>query len=365
MSSYLQTVAINKISEAERSRQAGLLSEAEFQIAVAKIRKEYHSDLAQWERINEMRLKIASRAGTDLAKGKATSTSMREHDGAPPKVEGMGATPDLRESIDRLNALTGLTSVKEQIKDLVAFVQIQKARSEFGINTPILSKHLIFTGNPGTGKTTVARLVGQIYHALGMLKKAEVVEVDRSELVGGYIGQTAIKTSEVIKRAIGGTLFIDEAYTLSNGGERDFGREAIDTLLKAMEDRRDDLLVIVAGYTSEMETFLDANPGLRSRFPTRIDFDDYTVDELMKIWQSQIDLFEYKTSTAVRQFLEERLKDHPSRIEPNFANGRFIRNLFEKTVKAHARRVSRSTVLDRDELCSIEVEDIEAALVQI
>lgn len=365
MSLYLQSVAKNRIREAEQSRRAGLLSESEFQLTLDKIRKEYQSDLAQWEQVNEMRLALAVRDAVQLADDRPAIANAQMHDSATPKVGAMGMTPNLSDSIDRLNALTGLSSVKEQIKDLVAFVQIQKARSEFGVKTPILSKHMVFTGNPGTGKTTVARLIGHIYYALGILKNAEVVEVDRSGLVGGYIGQTALKTTDVIKRAIGGTLFVDEAYTLSTGGENDFGREAIDTLLKAMEDSREDLLVIVAGYTSKMEDFLDANPGLRSRFSTRIDFDDYTVDELIKIWQSQVDSFEYKTSTAARQMLEERLDKHPSRKEPNFANGRFIRNLFEKTVKAHARRVSRSTVLNRDELCLIETEDIEAALLQL
>lgn len=365
MSSYLQTVARNQIAEAETSRRMGLFSEAEFQLEFKRIKDEYRSNLDLWQRTNGLSEANALRSRSEVVEKKPASGDTRLEQVHRPAIERIGATSTLSDAMKRLNALTGLKAVKEQVQDLVAFVQIQKARDEFGVDTPKLTKHLVFTGNPGTGKTTVARIIGQIYCALGMLEKADVIEVDRSGLVGGYVGQTALKTSEVIKRAIGGTLFIDEAYTLSTGGEHDFGREAVDTLLKAMEDRRDDLLVIVAGYTKEIDAFLTVNPGLRSRFSTRIHFDDYTVDELMEIWDHQLESFEYRTNPAIQSSVKAQLHEHLSRKEPNFANARFIRNLFEKTVKAHARRVSRSASLDRDALCKIECEDIEAAFKQM
>lgn len=368
MSIYHQTVlrivAENKIREAERALRAGLLSDSEYQSKVERIRQEYRSDLALYERDAASSSAVAGHRQGDFDEERPGTGDTHMQPDGDPAMEENGVTSTLSDALDRLNALTGLKAVKDQVQDIVAFVQIQKARGELGVDTPKLSKHLVFTGNPGTGKTTVARIIGQIYYALGMLKTAEVIEVDRTGLVGGYVGQTALKTSEVIKRAIGGTLFIDEAYTLSTGGENDFGREAIETLLKAMEDRRDDLLVIVAGYTKEIEGFLTVNPGLRSRFATRIHFDDYTVDELMAIWDSQLVSFEYTISSDVQNNLKAQLHEHLARREPNFANARFMRNLFEKTVKAHARRVSRSTNLDRAVLCRIQGEDIENAFKQ-
>jgi SpoVK/Ycf46/Vps4 family AAA+-type ATPase len=347
------------------SRRTGLFSELEFQQELDRIKQEYRSNLDLWQRTNSLREANVRRSRSDYVEKELATDDTRSERVVRPAIEEAGATSNLGDAIKRLNALTGLKAVKEQVQDLVAFVQVQKARDELGIDTPRLTKHLVFTGNPGTGKTTVARIIGQIYCALGMLDKPDVVEVDRSGLVGGYVGQTALKTSEVIKRAIGGTLFIDEAYTLSTGGEHDFGREAVDTLLKAMEDRRDDLLVIVAGYTKEMDVFLTVNPGLRSRFSTRIHFDDYTVDELMEIWDRQLESFEYRMTSAIQDNLKAQLHEHLSRKQPNFANARFMRNLFEKTVKAHARRVSCSTSLGRDALCRIECEDIEAAFKQM
>ena len=219
MSIYLQTVARNRINEAERSRQVGLLSEAQFQKTLEQISQEYDSDLNLWQKVNAIRLANARQNQTDVVKEEPMSANSRVLEIATSRIEAVGVTSILSDAMERLNALTGLNAVKEQVQDLVAFVQVQKARGEFGANTPKLSKHLVFTGNPGTGKTTVARIIGQIYHALGMLDRAEVIEVDRSGLVGGYVGQTALKTSEVIKLAIGGTLFIDEAYTLSAGGD--------------------------------------------------------------------------------------------------------------------------------------------------
>lgn len=207
------------------------------------------------------------------------------------------------ELIAELNSLTGLTAVKEDVNALINLLKVQKMREQMGMKQTSVNKHLVFMGNPGTGKTTVARLLAKIYKAIGAISKGHLVEVDRSGLVCGYIGQTATKTAEVIESALGGVLFIDEAYTLTNGkGQGDFGQEAVDTLLKGMEDHRDDLVVIVAGYTELMEEFLDSNPGLRSRFNKFINFEDYTAEEEVEILINNCKKQEYMLS---RDALEE------------------------------------------------------------
>ena len=255
------------------------------------------------------------------------------------------------ELIAELNSLTGLTAVKEDVNALINLLKVQKMREQMGMKQTSVNKHLVFMGNPGTGKTTVARLLAKIYKAIGAISKGHLVEVDRSGLVCGYIGQTATKTAEVIESALGGVLFIDEAYTLTNGkGQGDFGQEAVDTLLKGMEDHRDDLVVIVAGYTELMEEFLDSNPGLRSRFNKFINFEDYTAEEEVEILINNCKKQEYMLSRdaleEARRFFTERVANKPE----GYANARDVRNYLEKAISNQARRI-----VEKEDLVGIEL----------
>ena len=225
-----------------------------------------------------------------------------------------------------LNSLIGLGMVKEEVADLVHVVEHQERRKAQGLRVPPMSMHLVFMGNPGTGKTTVARYIARLYKALGLLSKGQLVETDRSGLVAGYIGQTAIKTQEIIDNAMGGVLFIDEAYTLNGNTDNDFGQEAIDTLLKAMEDKRDNFAVIVAGYPDLMDEFVQSNPGLESRFNRYIHFEDYSADEMLSIFKMSCEKNQYTLTEAA----EEAVKKYFSTVSiSDIANGRGARNLFE------------------------------------
>jgi len=267
------------------------------------------------------------------------------------------------ESLDdvmrELDQLIGLSKVKYLVKEIQAFAQIQKKRLEVKLLAEPQVLHMIFKGNPGTGKTTVARLLGKMFKHMGILQKGHTVEVERADLVGEYIGHTAQKTREQIKKAYGGILFIDEAYSLGRGGEKDFGKEAIDTLVKAMEDYKDNLIVILAGYKDEMEWFLKINPGLRSRFPIQIEFNDYSVDELMQIAKMMVEKRQYKFSQDALIKFERLLQSSKNDINyDKLGNARLVRNIIEKALRRQALRLVSQKRISREDLLQIKPEDI-------
>ena len=296
------------------------------------------------------------------APAKPAATAASTGDGKPNTTAKAEETP--KESMDdlmkELNGYIGLTTVKEQVDQLVHWIEIAKLRKEHGLPQSDLSLHMVFSGNPGTGKTMIARLMSRIFHSLGILSKGQLVEVDRGDLVAGYVGQTAIKTKEVINKAMGGVLFIDEAYALTNRGENDYGTEAVDTLLKAMEDHRDDLVVIVAGYTELMEEFVDSNPGLRSRFNKYLDFADYTAEEMRGIFALQCKKSQYTLDDDAEALLTEYFAA-VSEAAGEFGNARGVRNTFEKVLTAQANRIAHEKDITRETLMRITKADVAEA----
>ncbi|HEY5821236.1 MAG TPA: AAA family ATPase [Propionibacteriaceae bacterium] len=265
----------------------------------------------------------------------------------------------LDELLAELDALIGLREVKAEIHRQVALLRVEGLRVKAGLKTPPMTRHLVFVGNPGTGKTTVARLVGAIYAALGVLSQGQLIEVDRSELVAGYLGQTAMKTAEVVASAAGGVLFIDEAYSLS--GDQ-YGRESVDTLVKEMEDRRDDLVLIVAGYPDPMARFIAQNPGLASRFRTTIEFSDYTDAELTEIFLSLAKAADYDVTPDTLTRFTSILTTTPR--GPIFGNGRFARNLLEEAIGRHAwrlREITEPTLAELRELAPDDLDPVEGS----
>jgi len=258
-----------------------------------------------------------------------------------PATEDLPPPRPLEDLYEELDGLIGLAEVKAEVKLVADLIQVQNLRRRRELPVAETSRHLVFTGNPGTGKTTVARLLAQIYRTLGAVAKGHLVETDRSGLVAGYVGQTAIRVREVLESALGGVLLIDEAYALARGTERDFGIEAVDTLVKLIEDHRDEVVVIVAGYPEEMETFVASNPGLRSRLPRTIHFPDYTTDELVAIFASLCERHHYRCDDDARHALRARLDSEPR--GKGFGNGRLARNLFERAIARQASRIVAGT----------------------
>ena len=297
--------------------------------------------------------------GSAPASGNAPRTAVQ----AAPASDAV-VQPQPKEAIDdlkaELNGYVGLSTIKREVNDLINLATVYALRREKGLKTADMSLHMVFSGNPGTGKTMIARLMARIYHSLNLLSKGQLVEVDRAGLVAGYVGQTAQKTAKVIESAMGGVLFIDEAYTLSSGkSENDFGQEAIDTLLKAMEDHRDDLIVIVAGYDGLMQQFIRSNPGLESRFNRFMHFEDYTPEEMLEILLMRAEKSMYTLDDEARAAARDWIAE--ASADATFGNGRGVRNLFERMLTQQANRVSALSEPTVEQLMAVTADDVAAA----
>ena len=304
---------------------------------------------------------------TETAEKPASGTEQK-HDGKKDGREIGGAVPTKRpeqpkrtldEALAELDGMIGLEEVKAEIHKLVDYTKMVQARRKQGLKVPKVSYHCVFTGNPGTGKTTVARILGDIYRELGLLKSGHLVETDRSGLVGSYVGETALKTNKLIDSALDGVLFIDEAYALAGGGKSDYGAEAIATLLKRMEDDRDRLVVIVAGYSKEMRDFLDANSGMRSRFNRYINFPDYTAEELTAMFKMRAKKNQFILAPDAEAGLLAYMKKVTRHPDPQFGNGRFVRNLFETAVERQAMRLASVKDPTKEQLMTLTLADID------
>lgn len=309
--------------------------------------------------------------GTPLMENRTARPQKSEKTEEPEKADPQtqAAKPEEKEEIPpkekiedllaELDSYVGMDAIKTEVRSLINMVQVYKLRREHDLPTTDMSLHMVFSGNPGTGKTTVARIMSRIYHSLDILSKGQLVEVDRSGLVAGYVGQTALKTQKVIEKAMGGVLFIDEAYALNGKSENDFGQEAIDTILKAMEDHRDDLVVIVAGYTELMDRFIHSNPGLESRFNRFLMFEDYTPEQMVAIFKMQCKkgcyVLAQGTEELVRDFIAEESADD------SFGNARGVRNLFEHILVAQNNRLAKMENVTRDDLMQILPNDVLSA----
>lgn len=278
------------------------------------------------------------------------------------KKENLDNNQTLEELMQELNDLVGLDTIKDDVISLLNFIKIANLRKSKGLKVPEISYHLVFTGNPGTGKTTIARLIAKLYYKMGLLSKGQLIETDRSSLVAGYLGQTAIKTQKVIQEALGGVLFIDEAYSLAREDQDQYGQEAIETLLKAMEDHRDELVVIVAGYDELMHQFIESNPGLRSRFNKYFHFPDYTGDELEKIFESFCNKNGYMIHQECKEHLKENFDLMYQERKEHFGNARTVRNVFEHAIQIQANRLARLPLITKTDLMELTLEDVSEAI---
>ncbi|MBS1955309.1 MAG: AAA family ATPase [Cyanobacteria bacterium SZAS-4] len=281
--------------------------------------------------------------------------------GKHPKAKSTSVADDaaLSEAIKDLNQLTGLKQLKEQVQQIIATVKVQREREFAGLSNPTMGRHLIFCGSPGTGKTMVARIMARIFKALGVLSKGQLVEVDRSNLVAEHVGGTAVKTRAAVESAIGGVLFIDEAYSLMNDLSDPFGKECVDTLVKLIEDNRDDLIVIAAGYTNQMNQFLNGNPGLKSRFGKQLIFEDYSAVELTEIFKSMVEQNDYVLDAGVEERLPRYFGQMVQQKDQNFGNAREIRQTFEQTVSHQSNRISKLASTNKTVLRQIVIDDLE------
>ncbi|AGN36413.1 Stage V sporulation protein K [Bacillus paralicheniformis] len=288
----------------------------------------------------------------------ANSEAEAEYQAALQKNEAKHSI--LKEIEREMNTLVGMEEMKRNIKEIYAWIFVNKKREEQGLKAGKQALHMMFKGNPGTGKTTVARLIGRLFYEMNVLSKGHLIEAERADLVGEYIGHTAQKTRDLIKKAMGGILFIDEAYSLARGGEKDFGKEAIDTLVKHMEDKRNEFILILAGYSREMDHFLSLNPGLQSRFPISIDFPDYSVSQLMDIAKRMMAEREYQFSPEAEWKLKDHLMAVKSTVSPaKFSNGRFVRNLIEKSIRSQAMRLLMGDCYLKNDLITIKSQDLD------
>ncbi|MHB9093319.1 MAG: AAA family ATPase [Eubacteriales bacterium] len=291
---------------------------------------------------------MAFLGGTDKKKEKITCKEAGDNEKIP-------------EIMAELDELVGLHSVKKLVYEIKAFVEIQKRRQQENLVSEPLVLHMIFKGNPGTGKTTVARILGSLFRQINVLSKGHLVEIERADLVGEYIGHTAQKTREQLKRSYGGILFIDEAYSLARGGEKDFGKEAIDTIVKAMEDQKDNLILILAGYKKEMDQFINTNPGLKSRFPIYVVFPDFSIRELLQIADLMLNKRQYELTPLAREALKRILELRTGKGYEHSGNARLVRNIIEKAMRRQAVRLVKKGDLTREDLILIMEEDIEVA----